>query len=185
MFRFQPLIHRCSALLCATLLAIPPAFSQAPAQEPSQITNPSANRSQPEMPTYGKPEGHFARLTGNYRPVSVAPVNLTNSFRIESLLRGGNLYLSLQDAIALTLENNLDIELQRYGAQEQDANVLPRSGGRCAPRCNAQRTIWCHQRQSRPGTSRWCNAKRFRQCGKCEQQSGSIGPANRFYDSEL
>ncbi|HTS46564.1 MAG TPA: TolC family protein [Bryobacteraceae bacterium] len=45
----------------------------------------------------------------------VAPVNLGNSPRLESLLRGGNLYLSVPDVIALTLENNLDIAVQRYG----------------------------------------------------------------------
>ena len=50
-----------------------------------------------------------------YRPRSVAPINLTNSSRLQSLIRAGNLYLSAQDVIALTLENNLDIEIQRYG----------------------------------------------------------------------
>ncbi|HYL37149.1 MAG TPA: TolC family protein [Bryobacteraceae bacterium] len=46
----------------------------------------------------------------------VGPANLSNSPRLESLLRGGNLYLSVPDVIALTLENNLDIAVQRYGA---------------------------------------------------------------------
>src|SRR5215469_4375262 len=45
----------------------------------------------------------------------VAPARLTNSSRLDSLIRGGNLYLSAQDAIALALENNLDIAIQRYG----------------------------------------------------------------------
>ena len=45
----------------------------------------------------------------------VAQPTLTNSSRLESLLRGGNLYLSVQDVIALVLENNLDIAIQRYG----------------------------------------------------------------------
>jgi outer membrane protein TolC len=45
----------------------------------------------------------------------VAPVRLTNTPRLESLVRGGNLYLSVQDVIALVLENNLDIAIQRYG----------------------------------------------------------------------
>src|SRR5882762_3894900 len=45
---------------------------------------------------------------------AVAPARLTNSPRLESLVRGGNLYLSVQDVIALTLENNLDIAVQRY-----------------------------------------------------------------------
>jgi outer membrane protein len=59
---------------------------------------------------------------------TVAPVKLTNSPRLESLVRGGNLYLSSQDVIALALENNVDIAIQRYGpylAQE----VLRRAQG--------------------------------------------------------
>jgi outer membrane protein TolC len=49
-----------------------------------------------------------------YRQRSVGPINLTNSSRLNSLIHGGNLYLSAPDVIALTLENNLDIEIQRY-----------------------------------------------------------------------
>jgi outer membrane protein len=59
---------------------------------------------------------------------TVAPVKLTNTPRLESLVRGGNLYLSSQDVIALALENNIDIAIQRYGpylAQE----VLRRAQG--------------------------------------------------------
>ncbi len=44
----------------------------------------------------------------------VPPPKLVNSPRLESLVRGGNLYLSAQDVIALVLENNLDIAVQRY-----------------------------------------------------------------------
>lgn len=44
----------------------------------------------------------------------VAPARLSNSPRLEALVRGGNLYLSVQDVIALALENNLDIAVQRY-----------------------------------------------------------------------
>jgi len=45
----------------------------------------------------------------------VSPAKLSNSLRLESLLRAGNLYLSAQDVIALALENNIDIAIQRYG----------------------------------------------------------------------
>jgi outer membrane protein len=45
----------------------------------------------------------------------VPPARLTNTPRLESLVRGGNLYLTSQDVIALVLENNLDIAIQRYG----------------------------------------------------------------------
>jgi len=45
----------------------------------------------------------------------VAPARLTDSPRLTSLIRAGTLYLSAQDVIALVLENNLDIAVQRYG----------------------------------------------------------------------
>jgi outer membrane protein len=45
----------------------------------------------------------------------VSPARLENSPRLEALVRAGNLYLTAQDVIALALENNLDIALQRYG----------------------------------------------------------------------
>jgi len=44
----------------------------------------------------------------------VAPAKLSNTPRLESLVRAGNLYLSVEDVIALILENNLDIAVQRY-----------------------------------------------------------------------
>jgi outer membrane protein len=45
----------------------------------------------------------------------IAPVKLTDSPRLASLIRAGSLYLAAQDVIALVLENNLDIAVQRYG----------------------------------------------------------------------
>jgi outer membrane protein TolC len=59
--------------------------------------------------------GPLAFLTSRYKPRIVPSVNLNNSARLGSLIRSGTLYLTAQDAIALTLENNLDIEMQRYG----------------------------------------------------------------------
>jgi len=44
----------------------------------------------------------------------VGPARLANTPRLESLVRAGNLYLSVDDVIALVLENNLDIAVQRY-----------------------------------------------------------------------
>ena len=54
-------------------------------------------------------------MTRPYRARTVPPINLTNSSRLESLVRAGNLYLSAQDVVALAIENNLDVEIQRYG----------------------------------------------------------------------
>jgi outer membrane protein TolC len=66
--------------------------------------------------------------------VSLLPgQTLQDSPRLGSLVRGGNLYLSLQDAIAIALENNLDVELQRIGPgfaetdiKRTQAGALPR-----------------------------------------------------------
>lgn len=49
-----------------------------------------------------------------YEPADVPPVRLSNSERLRSLIRAGKLYLSPRDAVALALENNIDIEVARY-----------------------------------------------------------------------
>lgn len=61
------------------------------------------------------PAGRLGWLTHPYQPRTVPPVNLGNSSRLDSLVRAGNLYLSAQDVVALAIENNLDVEVQRYG----------------------------------------------------------------------
>ena len=118
MYRIQPVV----AVLCMFLTLGP--------QASGQNANLPA-RSQAEMaPLTRDDSGFLGRIRRTYRPTDVPPINLSNSNRLEQLLRAGNLYLSLQDTIALALENNIDIELERYGALEQDANVLrAQSGG--------------------------------------------------------
>lgn len=49
-----------------------------------------------------------------YMPSTAPPVDLANSPRLYDLIRDGKLYLSLHDAIALAIENNLDIAYFRY-----------------------------------------------------------------------
>jgi outer membrane protein len=61
------------------------------------------------------------------RPVS--PVNLQNSQRIFDLMRAGQIYLSLADAIALALENNLDIELERDLPRIAQTDIQRAKGG--------------------------------------------------------
>lgn len=61
--------------------------------------------------------------------MSPPPLNLQNSARLHELMRAGNMYLSLQDALALAIENNLDIELERYTFSAADAELLRSQGG--------------------------------------------------------
>lgn len=59
-------------------------------------------------------QGKWGWLTNPYRTRSVPQINLANSPRLDSLIRGGALYLSAQDVVALAIENNIDVEVQRY-----------------------------------------------------------------------
>jgi outer membrane protein len=61
------------------------------------------------------PTGGWSFLTAPYRAGSVPAIRLQNSPRLASLMRAGNLYLSAHDVVALAIENNIDVEIQRYG----------------------------------------------------------------------
>jgi outer membrane protein TolC len=61
------------------------------------------------------PKSRFGWLTRPYQARIIPPINLSNTSRLESLIRAGNLYLSAQDVVALAIENNIDVEVQRYG----------------------------------------------------------------------
>jgi outer membrane protein len=61
------------------------------------------------------PTGGLGWLTHPYQSPSVPAIRLTNSPRLNDLMRGGNLYLTAPDVVALAIENNIDVEVQRYG----------------------------------------------------------------------
>jgi outer membrane protein TolC len=66
---------------------------------------------------------------------------MTNSERLHALIRGGNLYLSVQDALALAIENNLNLEIYRYGPLLADSALeRAKAGGpiRGVPSASAQ-----------------------------------------------
>jgi outer membrane protein len=64
-----------------------------------------------------------------YRTPAVAPLHLENSGRLESLFRDNRITLSLEDAIALALENNLDLELVRYAPRLAETDLLRAEAG--------------------------------------------------------
>jgi outer membrane protein TolC len=115
---YRKLFCRSLSVIVSVILAAP-AFSQTSVAQSPDISI----QSPPPIRIVGpllRPL-HFERRI-------VSPANLSNTPRLESLVRAGNLYLSVKDVIALVLENNLDIAIQRYGpvlAQE----VLRRAQG--------------------------------------------------------
>jgi len=113
MKRIQPLV----ALLCILLVASPAAYAQ--------DTRTSAESSGGWTDRFGRVGGFFKRFEGS----EVGPVSVSNSGRLDQIVRAGQLYLSLNDAIAATLENNIDIEVQRYGPRIAQTDVLRAQAG--------------------------------------------------------
>jgi len=68
-----------------------------------------------------------------YLAPAVPPVRLANSPRLSELVRAGTLYLTVQDAIALALENNIDIEVARYNPLISAWNVTRSEAGGTLP----------------------------------------------------
>lgn len=85
-----------AGILAATLATMPAA-----GQTSIRIDEPAA--------------GKVGWLIRNYQPRTVPPINLANTSRLDALIKAGNLYLTAQDVVSLVLENNIDIEVQRYG----------------------------------------------------------------------
>jgi len=78
---------------------------------------------------YAKPVSHFPNPIGPYTPRHLAAPNLANTARIDGLMHDGKLFLSLNDAIALALENNLDIAIARYNLNIADTDILRAKAG--------------------------------------------------------
>jgi outer membrane protein TolC len=73
--------------------------------------------------------GGLGWVTRPYRARRVPEIRLTNSPRLNELIRAGNLYLTAQDVVALAIENNIDIEVQRYGPLLNQEVLLRAQGG--------------------------------------------------------
>jgi len=127
------------SLLAAVLIGVmagapvTPIFAQEPAPAPQ--AHPAAQGGVPislgvSKFDYSRPPSAFPNIFNPYRMQSVEPGVLTNSPRLEQLIHEGKLQLSLQDAIALALENSMDIVVQRYTPWMADVSLLKtRAGG--------------------------------------------------------
>jgi outer membrane protein len=64
-----------------------------------------------------------------YKSKLVPTPNLANSPRMDQLMRDGKIYLSMSDAVALALENNLDMAIARYNLPIADTDILRAKAG--------------------------------------------------------
>jgi outer membrane protein len=108
------------------------------AQDTTQASAPAASQAAPVsapqpqrfvMEDYSKPRAAFPNVIAPYEARHVPAPNLSNTARIDQLLQNGKIYLSINDAVALALENNLDMGIARYNLNIADTEILRSKGG--------------------------------------------------------
>ena len=137
-----------SCILGATMLLGSTSFAQAPVPN----TPAPAQPFDIELPKSHAP-------WSPYRPSSVPEPDLTNSPRLDVLIRDGKLYLSLRNAIELALENNLDLAIARYNLPIADTDVLRTKAGGSVRGveygCGGDHTEWHRGRRGWGGCRRY------------------------------
>jgi len=127
----------CRAVLLWTALAVLASVQSSPllcaqdmpAAPTPQTAPPPAQPQQVHLQDYSKPRSAFPHFLQPYQSQEVAQPNLANAPRIDSLMRDGKVYLSIDDAVALALENNLDIDIARYNLNIADTDYLRAKSG--------------------------------------------------------
>jgi outer membrane protein len=121
-----------AAILLAGVFSIELCAQDAPPAPTPQTTATPAQPAPPQavhLKDYSVPGSPFPHVLRPYEPEEIAPPNLANAPRIDSLMRDGKIYLSIDDAVALTLENNLDIDIARYNLNIADTDYLRAKSG--------------------------------------------------------
>ncbi len=115
------------------------------AAKPAQIENdttgtpglPQAPAPALTVPFYLRPTGvdytnakrFFPNPLRDYTPTGYPMPRLSNSPRLDDLLKDGKIYLSLSDAVTLALENNYDIAIARINLDIADTDILRAKAG--------------------------------------------------------
>src|SRR5271165_1593037 len=129
------MIERCSRFpLLATLLCSLLVSAQGQTATPAPST--TAQATVPNTPVQAHIQTppqlampHSWEPFGAYLPSTVPEPQLTNSPRLDQLIRDGKLYISLTDAISLAIENNLDVAIARYNLPIADTDILRTKAG--------------------------------------------------------
>jgi outer membrane protein len=158
--------HVAVALLTAASLIVTPAFAQAqegqnqsqsqaqprqtaqgeqPASQPgaqtgSAASEPARNLREGMGADYSTGKPMFPNIFAPYAPRSMPEPMLTNSTRLDQLIQDGKLMLSLDDAISLALENNLNIFVQRFVPWIAETQMLKALAGG-VPQSNATQQV--------------------------------------------
>jgi len=121
--------------LCA--FCIHPTFSPAqdvpaapaPQSPAAQASGATPHATPVRLQDYSRPRSAFPNFLQPYEAQDVPQPATGNSARMDSLIREGKIYLSIDDAIALALENNLDLDIARYNLNIADTDYLRAKSG--------------------------------------------------------
>src|SRR5271155_3082965 len=159
--------HVAVALLTAASLIVSPAFAQAqqaqnqspaqqqqgqtgqgqqPASQPGAQTGSSASEPVRNLregmgADYSTGKPMFPNIFAPYAPRSMPEPMLTNSTRLDQLIQDGKLMLSLDDAISLALENNLNIFVERFAPWIAETQLLKAQAGGVPQSLSTQQVV--------------------------------------------
>ncbi|HXN18948.1 MAG TPA: TolC family protein [Candidatus Binatus sp.] len=136
----------------------PAQSQQTPGQaQPGQTQEPSGTqlKEQPQTPAakearemktslgpdYAKGKPFFPDIIAPYTTAKIPQPMLTNSPRLDQLIQNGKLMLSLEDAISLALENNLNIVVQKYTPWIAESQILKAKAGGIPEFANTQQIV--------------------------------------------
>ena len=92
-------------------------------------------------PDYSNGKHVLPDITAPYRSLQIAQPMLTNSPRIDQLIQGDKLMLSLEDVISLALENNLNISVQKFQPWIEETQLLKAKAGGIPQSSNSQQVV--------------------------------------------
>ena len=137
-----------AAAISCLLASTAPGFTQAAQpQNPQQAQNPAGAPNTQALPVepapnftqplfmrpqardFSKERGYWPNPLAPYKPTTAPPASFLNSPRLDDIVKGGKIYLSLSDAILLALENNYDIAIQRFNLNIADTDILRTRSG--------------------------------------------------------
>ena len=106
-----------------------------PSASGTAATPPTLAQEMKQQPLFAPPQPFRVPMPHSHNPLapyraSTAPaLDLSNSPRLQILIRDGKIYLSLRDAIAVAIENNLDLAYFRYNFPIAQTDILRTKAG--------------------------------------------------------
>jgi outer membrane protein len=112
------------------LVAVVHLQAQSPLSQSTVLQSVQDSKAQPRTEKAATPiRTSFWDFMAPYRTPTAPALRLGPADRARSLVRNGSIYLSLYDAIALAIENNLDVEVSRYNLSVSGTDALRAKGG--------------------------------------------------------